>query len=352
MVLYTITRFFVRTSIILFYLRVFPPRSDNKLGRILQWTMIFNVFYNLSFLFAVIFQCQPVGYFWVQWEGEGGGRCGNANILAWVAAATGIAFDVWLLALPFPQLLVLQLPWKRKVMGGLMFFVGLAVMIISLIRLKTINQFTHAVNPTKDIVQVSLWSGLELDVGVICPCLPSFRLLLRRLLPRLVGTSHMRTYELDRVTGAGDTANLTQRAGGMRSTLRSAARRSFGPAGEDDARKELEGLGAGMIRVRNEVVVTTTTVGDAKEKGSSSEEDEEMGEIDLGGARNERLKRQEMQRRERRRLSSSGGLSSAGGLSRRESPDGRGSCASVTGLVSDSEDSLELKLGDGRKGVR
>ncbi len=47
-------------------------------------------------------------------------------------------------------------------------------------------------------MQVCLWSGLELDVGVICPCLPSFRLLLRRVLPTMMGTSGR--YELDPVT--------------------------------------------------------------------------------------------------------------------------------------------------------
>jgi hypothetical protein len=130
MLLYTMTRFFVRASIILFYLRVFPPRSDNKLGRILQFTMAFNVVYNISFLMAVIFQCHPISDFWTQWSGEHEGHCGNANILAWVAAATGIVFDLWLLALPFPQLLVLNLHWKKKLMGGMMFFVGVAYVVL------------------------------------------------------------------------------------------------------------------------------------------------------------------------------------------------------------------------------
>jgi hypothetical protein len=132
MILYTLTRFFVRASIILFYLRVFPPRSDNKLGRILQFTMAFNVLYNLSFLFAVIFQCTPISDFWTQWEGvHDGGHCVNVNILAWVAAATGIAFDIWLLALPLTQLMALNLSWKKKVMGGMMFFVGAAYVLLN-----------------------------------------------------------------------------------------------------------------------------------------------------------------------------------------------------------------------------
>ncbi|KAK4235077.1 hypothetical protein C8A03DRAFT_18119 [Achaetomium macrosporum] len=199
MILYCVTRFFVRASIILFYMRVFPPKPDHKLGRIVQGTFVFNIVYNLSFLFAVIFQCSPLSHFWWQWDGEHAGTCGNANILAWVAAATGIVYDLWLLALPFSQLLTLNLHWKRKLMGGMMFFVGVAVMIISLVRLKTINEFTRAVNPTRDLVQICLWSGIELDVGVICPCLPSFRLLLRRLLPRVLGTTGNR-YEMGYVS--------------------------------------------------------------------------------------------------------------------------------------------------------
>lgn len=142
-------------------------------------------------------------------------------------------------------------------------------MIISLIRLKTINEFTRAVNPTstqpsfscpppfpppppphlipnkptatnpltEDIAQVCLWSGLELDVGVICPCLPSFRLLLRRLMPRVLGTSGR--YEMDPVSNP---------TGAMRSgVMRSTARKSFGgPA--------MEGMGGpGKIVVENTI---------------------------------------------------------------------------------------------------
>ncbi len=125
MLLYTVTRFFIRASIILFYLRVFPTKTDSRIGRILMGTMIANVLYNLSFFIAVIFQCNPIDHFWKAWEGEGDGYCGNVNALAWVAAITGIIFDIWLLALPFPQLLALNLHWKKKAMGGLMFSVGI-----------------------------------------------------------------------------------------------------------------------------------------------------------------------------------------------------------------------------------
>ncbi|KAK3989061.1 hypothetical protein QBC44DRAFT_328325 [Cladorrhinum sp. PSN332] len=197
MLLYTTTRFCIRSSIILFYLRVFPLKSDKRLGRVIIGTLVFNVIYNVSFLFAVVFQCKPISFFWHAWEGHhGNGHCGNANTLAWVAATTGIAFDLWLLALPFPQLLRLNLHWRKKVTAGAMFLVGAAVMIISFIRLKTINQFTRTVNPTNDVVDLCLWSGIELDLGIICPCLPSIRLLIQHFFPS-VGGSSTAEYEMD-----------------------------------------------------------------------------------------------------------------------------------------------------------
>ncbi|KAK4642208.1 hypothetical protein QC761_507120 [Podospora bellae-mahoneyi] len=199
MLTYVTTRFFIRASIILFYLRVFPAQSNFRLGKVVVWTGVFNIIYTIAFFFASLFQCQPISAFWTAWEGVGKDQCVNLNAMAWSAAATGIAFDLWLLALPFPQLLSLNLHWKKKLMGSMMFLVGAAVIVISLIRLKTINATTRAVNPTKDTVDLSLWSGIEIDVGVICPCLPSFRLLLRKVLPRLMGES-TRSYELDPIS--------------------------------------------------------------------------------------------------------------------------------------------------------
>lgn len=125
MLVYTIGRFFFRASILLFYLRIFPTKQNKRFGHVLIGTMVFNLVYNLSFVLAVCLLCRPLPYFWTQWEGLHDGQCGNYNSLAWAAAGTGIPFDMWMLALPISQLVVLNLPWRKKLMGGLMFFCGL-----------------------------------------------------------------------------------------------------------------------------------------------------------------------------------------------------------------------------------
>ncbi|KAK4462631.1 hypothetical protein QBC42DRAFT_326554 [Cladorrhinum samala] len=214
MLLYTLTRFFVRCSMILFYMRIFPANegTTDGLGRMVVASLVFNFIYNAAFFFAVMFQCRPIPYYWYEWEGAQPdaavpmeGHCGNGSTLMWVAATTGIAFDLWLTILPFPQLLSLNLYWKRKLLATVMFMVGIVVIIISAIRLKTINRYTRTANFTKETAPLCLWSGIELDLGVVCPCLPSFRLLFKKMFPTAMasgdGSSHR--YRLDPISAAG-----------------------------------------------------------------------------------------------------------------------------------------------------
>ncbi|KAM7197076.1 hypothetical protein V8F33_005735 [Rhypophila sp. PSN 637] len=223
-VLYTMTRFFIRASIILFYLRVFPAQLGTNIRPWIIWTMVFNIAYEVAYLFAGLLLCQPISYFWTRWPGPAvdDGYCGDLTALAWVAASTGILFDFWLLALPIWQLVSLNAHWKQKALGCIMVAVGVSVVVISMIRLKTIHEFSRVGNPTKDIMGACLWSGIELDVGVICPCLFSWRLLLRRWWPRLVGiTDDSRNQK----RSGSDTAGTQSPVGGFvmrrRSTLTS-----------------------------------------------------------------------------------------------------------------------------------
>ena len=57
--------------------------------------------------------------------------------------------------------------------------------IISIIRLTTLVSFARSVNVTWDSWSISLWSAMEMHTGIVCICLPSMRIILVRLFPRL-----------------------------------------------------------------------------------------------------------------------------------------------------------------------
>ncbi len=60
---------------------------------------------------------------------------------------------------------------------------------MSILRLQSLVTFSNSQNPTWDQFDVSLWSIIEINVGIICTCMPTFRLILVRLFPVLGGTS-------------------------------------------------------------------------------------------------------------------------------------------------------------------
>lgn len=130
-------------------------------------------------------------------------------------------------------------------------------------------------------------------MGVICPCLPSFRLLLRRLLPRVLGTTER--YEMDLVSN--QTGALRSRIGGK--------------SGLDN------GAGSGGGGDGNTSATTTTTIADGKDDHVHVRTSIHVQSMRLGA---------------------NGRAPAADGSGSQDGVEDTRSCASVTGLVRDSSD--------------
>ncbi|KID66123.1 Satratoxin biosynthesis SC1 cluster protein 4 [Metarhizium brunneum] len=197
-----------KLALLFFYMRIFPSRN---VQRLLWGTIAFDIAFGLAFVLVAIFQCKPVNYFWVMWDGEHKGQCLNINAITWSNAIISISMDVWMLAIPLWQLRSLRLGWKKKAGVAAMFSVGAFVTIVSILRLRSLIAFSYSTeNPTWDFFDVGIWSDIEINVSMICVCLPSFRLLLVRLFPRLRETTQQ--YYADRRTG--DKMHNTRSRGG------------------------------------------------------------------------------------------------------------------------------------------
>ncbi|KAH8887875.1 hypothetical protein GQ53DRAFT_725610 [Thozetella sp. PMI_491] len=183
-ILYIVELAISKLSIILFYLRIFP---DPTVRRVLWGTLVLMIASAVTLVGLIAFQCMPIQYFWLQWDGEHEGRCLNSNWIAWGHAILNIVFDIWLLGIPLSHLRALKLSWKRKVGVALMFGVGAFVTVVSIIRLRALLIFANSTNPTWDNLSTSYWSTVEVDVGIICACMPVLRLVILRLFPRLRG---------------------------------------------------------------------------------------------------------------------------------------------------------------------
>ncbi|KAL6879166.1 CFEM domain-containing protein [Trichoderma novae-zelandiae] len=198
--IYIIQMSLVKLSLSVFYLYVFP---GHKMRRLLIGTAAFNVVFGVVFVVAALTQCMPLHYYWAQYfDKPPQGTCFDLNKFAWANAGLGLAVDVWMIILPMSQVRKLKLHWKKKIGVIIMFILGAFVSLISLIRLKSVIFFANLVNPTWDQWNVAWWSTMEVNIGIICTCLPTMRLILKRIFPKLLDTD-------ERGTGASRTAGAS-----------------------------------------------------------------------------------------------------------------------------------------------
>ncbi|KAK2055186.1 CFEM domain-containing protein [Colletotrichum caudatum] len=188
--LYFLQAALVKLAIIFFYMRIFPARG---VQRVLWGTAVFIAAWGLAFVLTAVFQCRPIHYFWTKWDGLHEGSCASANAVSWSNASISIALDLWMLAIPLWQLRSLKLHWKKKVGVVLMFVIGTFMTVVSIIRLQSLVNFAKGHNATMDFLDVSVWSTIEICVGITCACLPAMRMILVKIFPSLSSGSTLRS---------------------------------------------------------------------------------------------------------------------------------------------------------------
>ncbi|KAK7918323.1 CFEM domain-containing protein [Apiospora marii] len=198
---YVIESTLTKISILLLYLRIFPDRQFRKHIFVLMGVM---ALFCVAFVITLLTYCVPFDYTWTRWDNEKHGKCINMDAQTYTCAALNIVLDIVIFFMPIPQLMKLDLSWKKKVGIIFTFLVGLFVTICSVVRLQALIGWTRSTNPTMDYAPLAVWSLVELDVGVICACMPGMAGLFRRLKKR--GTDYIRSR-------TGDSQNASQALG-------------------------------------------------------------------------------------------------------------------------------------------
>ncbi|KAE8334209.1 hypothetical protein BDV24DRAFT_170429 [Aspergillus arachidicola] len=178
--LYLIATDITKIAVLIFYLQVFPQSSFRILCHCI---MAMCAAHLLAFILSSLFQCAPIRYSWEYWRGEHSGHCLNANIVAWAAAASNIALDLTILIMPLPLLVKLLMSMKQKILVLFLFSVGFVMTVVSVIRLPVLIRFTHSDNPTWDYLRVGYWSTIEINLSIICICMPGINHFIKKLRP-------------------------------------------------------------------------------------------------------------------------------------------------------------------------
>ncbi|KAK7993561.1 Mitochondrial chaperone BCS1 [Apiospora arundinis] len=180
-----------KLSIVWQYRRVFPTPGATRLCNYLMGIL---VVYGLFSLFGAVFRCWPVSSMWdlplAGVSPESTARCMDLGIFHYVSSGVNIFMDLVIFALPVPLIRRLQISVRQKWALMLVFCFGGFVIIASVIRLIVIKQYVTATDPSKPVVLVALWSGIEINISITCACLATLRPLFSRLFPRLLPSAY------------------------------------------------------------------------------------------------------------------------------------------------------------------
>ncbi|KAE8136463.1 hypothetical protein BDV38DRAFT_112452 [Aspergillus pseudotamarii] len=172
--------------------------------------------YSIAISLALIFACNPIQRSWDSSITRG--SCIDRAGLYIATAVTNIVSDLALILVPVPLVLGLQMPRIQKVGLLGMFIVGCGTFITSILRLTTLIPTLTATDVTYAIAEAQLWmydslfnlffhpfritrrahtpplvySYVEANLIIICPCLPFLRQFLRAYSPAWIGEGSSR----------------------------------------------------------------------------------------------------------------------------------------------------------------
>ncbi|KAL2065250.1 hypothetical protein VTL71DRAFT_2919 [Oculimacula yallundae] len=179
--IYVITSLLIRLSIGFFLLRLCNLKLQILLIRATMCTM---TVVSVSYFGFMVFQCQPVAYFWLRFNG-GQGYCFSGRVISditivfsVVAAMVDLLFGI----LPIFVIWNLNMNRRAKVIAGGLLALGIIAGLSVVIRIIYINSLS---DPEEDFTfltfKVAIWSIIEPAIGIICMAISTYRPLFKSL---------------------------------------------------------------------------------------------------------------------------------------------------------------------------
>ncbi|KAI0456850.1 hypothetical protein F5B21DRAFT_113068 [Xylaria acuta] len=185
-VLFSLSSLFVKTALLVLYLRVFAP---NRSARMMIWAGITTivVFYIISIILNIRF-CVPISMTTPVPDQDAWARKLEASNCSQpvynLNAATGlfgVVSDLYVLTIPASMVYKLKIPRNRKLGIIGIFLTGLLAVALSLT--STVFRFLQleSYDFTWDSIPSYTLRAAELNIGLICSCMPVVFVILKKM---------------------------------------------------------------------------------------------------------------------------------------------------------------------------
>ncbi|EAQ85777.1 hypothetical protein CHGG_07030 [Chaetomium globosum CBS 148.51] len=230
-ILYNPALMATKTSILIFYLRL--SKNTLKVLRLASWAVLGIVNVAGTILtFMNIFQCHPTDAAWDL--SVKAARCIPLLTEFICSAPVNITTDLAILALPIPVLTGMRLPPRQKAILVMTFALGIFVTIVDVVRIYYLQRAIDHIPTTASTDPMAsfgrsagfswnaslslMWSAVEVNVGIICACIPTLKPLIIRILPAMLVDPDGTLRSSTRATGTSSSTSTSkdehQRRGG------------------------------------------------------------------------------------------------------------------------------------------
>jgi fucose permease len=188
----------VKTSILVFYLTL---TRNQKVFRWANYVTLFVVnAAGFSLTMINVFQCRPVSAAFYSTV-PASAQCTDIVTLYLSSSPVNIITDLAILFLPIPMLTQMRLPYKQKWILVITFSFGFFVAVVDVIRIAYLQQAAISRSLALKTIHIQnvgsadfswyaslsfMWSVVEVNISIICGCVPSLKPLVARLLPKLI----------------------------------------------------------------------------------------------------------------------------------------------------------------------
>ena len=189
-----------KTSILVFYL------SLSKTQKLFRWLTIGTLaivnIAGAALTFLNVFQCRPVSAAF-DMDPPANAKCMDILTIYLSSSPVNISTDLAIMFLPIPILTSMRLPKKQKIILIITFGFGVFVAAVDVIRIAylqsavlsrfkdvTADQHSSRTSEQGDFSWYAsltyMWSAIEVNVGIMCGCVPGLKPLVSKFLPNLI----------------------------------------------------------------------------------------------------------------------------------------------------------------------
>jgi hypothetical protein len=183
-IIYNLSLFCTKFSILFQYLRIFPQRSIRAATYGLMGIVLV---YAIWRFFSAVFTCNPPAAFWDHTITHK--TCQDRLALSLASTTLNMATDILITVLPLPFLRKLQIPDRQRWALMAVFALGGVVVIVSILRIPALYHLMDSKDITWENPMACIWSTIEINVAIICSCLPTLRCLFPKMLAAASGYS-------------------------------------------------------------------------------------------------------------------------------------------------------------------